>query len=68
MLITVYRVKLNEFYGKEYQECVMIYKATWDGFDASDFHRCFDNQGPTIKIIQSKNSTYLFGGGYTFVS
>jgi hypothetical protein len=61
------QVKLNEFYGRKDQKWVLIYKATRDGFGSGDFHRCCDNQGPTMTIIQSKNGGYLFGG-YTSVS
>jgi len=61
------QVKLNEFYGKEDQRWMLIYKATRDGFAGHDFHRCCDNQGSTITVIQSINGGYLFGG-YTSVS
>jgi hypothetical protein len=59
--------ELNEFYGEEYQKWLLIYKATRDGFGVSDFHRCCDNQGPTMTVIQSKEGGFLFGG-YTSVS
>jgi len=39
----------------------LLYKATWDGFDAKDFHqRCY-NAGSTITLVQSQEG-YLFGG------
>jgi hypothetical protein len=60
-------MKLNEFYGKGNQRWVLIYKATRDGFASSDFHRCCDDQGPTMTVIRSKDGGYLFGG-YTSVS
>jgi hypothetical protein len=61
------QIKLNEFYGKEGQTWVLIYKATRDGFFSADFHRCCDSQGPTITVIQSADGGYLFGG-YTSAS
>lgn len=39
----------------------LLYRATRDGFDAKDFHRVCDNQGPTITILRSKQRR-LFGG------
>ncbi|CAF3611772.1 unnamed protein product [Rotaria socialis] len=62
-----HKMKLNEFYGKEGQKWSLIYKATRDGFSATDFYRCCANQGPTITVIQSRDGGYLFGG-YTSVS
>jgi hypothetical protein len=67
LLSLEHQMKLNEFYGKENQKWVLIYKATRDGFRGSDFHRCCDNKGATMTIIQSKDGGYLFGG-YTSVS
>ncbi|CAF1174164.1 unnamed protein product [Adineta steineri] len=61
-----HKVKLNMFYGKINQKWELIYKATRDGFDASAFHSCCNNEGPTITIIQSSNSSIF--GGYTSVS
>ncbi|UJR18057.1 hypothetical protein I4U23_004957 [Adineta vaga] len=62
LLSTDYQKKLNEFYGHPEKKWEIIYKATVDGFDAKDFHRCSDNKGPTITVIQSKGENYLFGG------
>ncbi|CAF4844872.1 unnamed protein product [Rotaria sp. Silwood1] len=67
LLSIEHQVKLNEFYGKEGQSWMLIYKAIRDGFSSADFHRCCDNQGPTITVIQSTAGGYLFGG-YTSVS
>ena len=38
----------------------MIYKATRDGFKASDFHSKCDNKMKVLVIIKAKN--YIFGG------
>ncbi|UJR34500.1 hypothetical protein I4U23_021908 [Adineta vaga] len=62
-----YQMKLNDFYGNPTQKWQLIYKATRNGFDAKDFHRCSDNKGPTMTIIKSQNANYLFGG-YTSLS
>jgi hypothetical protein len=62
LLYDDYQIKLNDFYGNAKQNWKLIYKATRDGFRGEDFHRCCDNKGPTMTIIQSKNGNYLFGG------
>jgi hypothetical protein len=67
LLSLEHQAKLNEFYGKKGQTWMLIYKATRDGFPSGDFHRCCDNQGPTITVIQSITGGYLFGG-YTTAS
>ena len=38
-----------------------IYKATKDGGTGYNFHRCCDNQKPTLTLIESTNG-YIFGG------
>jgi hypothetical protein len=38
-----------------------IYKASKDGATGKDFHRCCDNKGPTVTLIES-TSGYIFGG------
>jgi hypothetical protein len=67
LLSLEHQIKLNEFYGKQDQTWTLIYKASRDGFPSTDFHRCCNNQGPTITIIQSIDGGYLFGG-YTSMS
>ncbi|CAF2352551.1 unnamed protein product [Rotaria sp. Silwood2] len=67
LLSLEHQLKLNKFYGIEGQKWTLVYKATRDGFSSSDFHRCCDNQGPTITVIRSTEGGYLFGG-YTSVS
>ena len=62
LLCDDYQIRLNEFYGNAKQKWKLIYKATKDGFSAKDFHRCSDDKGPTMTIIQSQASDYLFGG------
>jgi hypothetical protein len=62
LLCTDYQMRLNDFYGNAKQKWELIYKATKDGFRAEDFHRCSDNKGPTMTIIQAQIGGYLFGG------
>ena len=38
----------------------LIFQASSDGKSAADFHRCCDNKGPTLVVIQS--GEYIFGG------
>ena len=40
--------------------CSLIFRASTDGKTAADFHRCCDNRGPTLIVIQS--GEYIFGG------
>ncbi|UJR27907.1 hypothetical protein I4U23_009168 [Adineta vaga] len=57
-----HQVLLNEWIGHREQKWRLVYKAKRDGFNTDDFHRCADNQGPTVTVIQSKENGYLFGG------
>ena len=38
----------------------LLYRASRDGWTASNFHSCCDNKGPTVTVIQ--NGNYIFGG------
>ena len=38
----------------------LLYRASRDGWAASNFHSCCDNKAPTVTVIQSGN--YVFGG------
>ena len=38
----------------------LLYRASRDGWAASNFHSCCDNKGPTVTVIKSGN--YIFGG------
>jgi uncharacterized protein YheU (UPF0270 family) len=60
------QVQLYQFYGNQNQKWRLIYKATRDGFNSKDFHRCCDEKGPTLTLIQSTDE-YLFGG-YTTIN
>ena len=42
--------------------CTLIFRASSDGETAGDFHRCCDNKGPTLIVIQSEENIF---GGYT---
>lgn len=39
----------------------LLYKASEDGWDASDFHRKCDNQGATLTVMKS-SAGKVFGG------
>ncbi|CAF4033795.1 unnamed protein product [Adineta steineri] len=62
LLCADYQMRLNDFYGTARQKWELVYKGTKDGFRGEDFHRCSDNKGSTMTIIQTKNNNYLFGG------
>jgi len=38
----------------------LLYRASRNGWAASNFHSCCDNKGPTVTVIKSGN--YIFGG------
>ena len=40
----------------------LLYRASRDGWAASNFHFCCDNKGPTVTVIKSGNNIF---GGYT---
>jgi len=40
--------------------CSLLYRATTEGKNPADFHRCCDNKGPTLMVIQS--GEYICGG------
>ena len=38
----------------------LLYRASRNGWSASNFHSCCDDGGPTVTVIKSGN--YIFGG------
>eukprot|EP00128_Syssomonas_multiformis_P008994 Colp12_sorted_trinity150504_noHs@31622 len=50
---------LNEWLPNKKLE--LIFRASRDGFAASDFHRCCDNRGPTLVVVQCTKG-WVFGG------
>jgi len=52
--------QLNEWYGKADKHWKIIYKASTDGWEATDFHKKCDNKGPTLTVISANK--FLFGG------
>ena len=38
----------------------LLYRASRNGWGASNFHSCCDNKGPTVTVVKSGN--YIFGG------
>ena len=52
--------QMNEWLdGKNFQ-WRLCYRASSDGWGATDFHSKCDNQGPTVVIVQVGN--FIFGG------
>ena len=51
--------QLDEWIG-EHKDWRLIYKASRDGFRASDFHRMSDGKGENLGVIKSSNG-FLFG-------
>ena len=39
----------------------LLYRASRDGWAASNFHSCCDNKGPTVTVVKSSGN-YIFGG------
>ncbi|KAL9951575.1 hypothetical protein ACROYT_G044259 [Oculina patagonica] len=39
----------------------LLYRASRDGWKASNFHSCCDNKGPTVTVVKSTGK-YIFGG------
>ena len=52
-------VRLSEWCGTRHFE--LLYRASWDGMTAADFHRKCDGQGETVTIVKSTNGC-IFGG------
>ena len=48
-----------EWLGDQFQ-WRLCYRASKDGWHASDFHRLCDNKGPTVTLL--KVGEYIFGG------
>ena len=38
----------------------LLYRASRDGWAASNFHSCCDSKGPTVTVVKTGN--YIFGG------
>lgn len=51
---------LKKWIGKDFKT-ELLYRASKDGWSASDFHNKCDNKGPTIVICKS-NYDKVFGG------
>ncbi|XP_022808126.1 uncharacterized protein LOC111345115 [Stylophora pistillata] len=39
---------------------ILLYRASRNGWNSSNFHSCCDNKGPTVTVVKSGN--YVFGG------
>jgi len=65
------KLNINRLFLKD-RKWLLIYKATEDGFQASDFHAHCDYQGATLTLIRSRHRFYskkheLIFGGYTTI-
>ena len=45
----------------------LLYRASRDGFEPSDFHSRCDGKSPTLTIFKAQESSYIFGGFTTGV-
>ncbi|CAF1082439.1 unnamed protein product [Rotaria magnacalcarata] len=61
ILTPEYQITLNQFAGKTNPLWKLIYKATRDGFLATDFHYHCNDKTETMTLINSKDG-YIFGG------
>ena len=52
---------IKEKMNKNLIKYELIYKMTENGSKPDDFHKCCDNKGPTLTIIETKNND-IFGG------
>jgi len=65
------KLNINKLFLKE-KKWLLIYKATKDGFQASDFHHHCDNKGATLTLIQTRHHFHTkkhnsIFGGYTTI-
>jgi len=60
--------KITEWLGSagKTETPTLLYRASRDGWDASDFHRMCDGKGATVTVVKSSDG-YIFGG-YTDVA
>ena len=51
---------LKDQLERRHSTFVLIYRASRDGWNSSNFHGFCDNKGPTVTVVRSEN--YIFGG------
>ena len=61
LLVGVYKEKINQWFGRRYQDFRLIFKATSNDFQIRTFHEQCDGKGSTITLIQT-TPKYVFGG------
>lgn len=61
LLTSSYCSLLRKWLDNKKRVWKLAYRASKDGWAASDFHRCMDNKGESIVVIQSENGN-IFGG------
>jgi hypothetical protein len=52
---------VKESFGRDFA-CKLLYRASRDGWQTTDFHRLCDNKGPTVVIVKASNGRLC--GGY----
>ena len=52
---------VKESFGSDFT-CKLLYRASRDGWNVSDFHRLCDEKGPTVVIVKVSNGRLC--GGY----
>ena len=52
---------VKESFGRDFT-CKLLYRASRDGWETSDFHRLCDEKGPTVVIVKVDNGRLC--GGY----
>ena len=52
---------VKESFGREFT-CKLLYRASRDGWEHTDFHRLCDEKGPTVVIVKVDNGRLC--GGY----
>ena len=56
---------IKEWMGKCYIVTELLFRASKDGFSASNFHTKCNDKGANIVLIRSKNTNQVFGGCIT---
>ena len=52
---------MKESFGRDFT-CKLLYRASRDGWETTDFHRLCDEKGPTVVIVKVDNGRLC--GGY----
>lgn len=58
----LYLIEIFKSEGKQIKQLTRIYRASDHQFKSSKFHEICDKRGPTLVVIQAKDSKRVFGG------